>query len=392
MYNYILILLFLFSPSISLTYAPMSARTFELDVEDICSYQNTGSDFVYVEPCEKDYTCEPLTSFTGYVSGNTNVGICRKNSQVETPFGSPCESTSDCNSDYNDLICENKICVIDENKEAIHIGNIHVCPNNKLFPLYDTSNTKYICTKIEGNEGKKNLCKLKTTTNIENQAFPDYMKVCGEIELDAQNNNDYKQATINSIGSVNDGKFVENELACKSGFALKFYSDGKTTSSTSGTDSYLKCVQFNGIEYRNTGPCKIKYILDKKNYYYDVNKVDGDLIDNISPRSDYCNEFKFIEAKLELFNQYVNKLNELGTQCANINNYDEPYTCKNDELRKLYYFYNHIEDYLLYKNEDEITEFLLQRVYPSYGVKFSKTDASNYLSNKFTFLLILLLL
>ena len=391
MFKYILILLLLFSPSISRTYAPMSARTFELDVEDICSYQNTGSDFEYVEPCEKDYACEPITLFTGYVSGNNNVGICRKNSQVETPFGAPCESTSDCNSDYSDLICENKICVIDENKDAISIGNIYVCPNNKLFPFFDTPNNKYICKKIEGNEAIKSLCKSKTGTNIEDQAFPDYMRVCGEIELDAQNNNDYKKAIINSIGSVSDGKFVENVLACKSGFALNFYSDGKTTSSTTGTASYLKCVQFNGIEYRNTGSCKIKYILDKKNYYYDVDHVDNVLIDNTSPIT-FCNGFKFIEAKLELFNQYVNKLNELGTQCANINNYDEPYTCKNDELRKLYYFYNKIEDYLLYKNEDEITEFILQQVYPTYGVKFSKTEASNYLSNKFTFLLILLLL
>ena len=390
MYKYILILLFLFFPIISqttpTTYAPMSVRTFDLDVEDICSYQKSTNDFKYVEPCEKDYKCEE-DAFTGLVSGT--IGICRKNNQVQTPFGSACEEDTDCNSDYTDLICQNKICVIDENKEAIHIDNTYFCPNNKLFPLSD-ENDNYICTKIEGNEETKKLCKSKTGSTLEYKAYPDYMKVCGEIELDADNN-DYKKTSINSIGSVSDGKFVENLLACKSGFALNFYSDGETTSSTS-TGIYQKCVQYNGIEYKKGGTCKIKYILDKKNYYYDVDKVDAALIDGSGNKQTFCNSFKFINAKLDLFNQYVNKVTQLGNECSNIKYYDEPFTCKNDELRKLYYFYKNIEKYLLYKNEDEITEFILQQVYPSYGVKYSKDDASKYLSNKFICLLILLLL
>ena len=354
MYKYILILLFLFFPIISQTsptaYAPMSVRTFDLDIEDICSYQKSTNDFKYVEPCEKDYACEE-TAFIGLVSGT--IGICRKNYQVQTPFGSACEEDTDCNSDYTDLICQNKICVIEEDKYAIQIDNIHnihYCPNNKLFPLFDSGSGKYKCKKIEGNEETKKLCKSGSTP----QAYPDYMKVCGEIELD--NNNDYIKASINSIGSVSDGKFVENLLACKSGFSLKFYSDGETTSSTS-TDIYRKCVQYNGIEYKKGGTCKIKYILDKKNYYYDVDKVDAVLIGGSGNEQTFCNSFKFINSKLDLFNQYVNKVTQLGNECSNIKYYDEPFTCKT-----------------------------------SYGVKYSKDDASKYLSNKFICLLILLLL
>jgi len=384
MYKYILILLFLFFPIISqttpTTYAPMSVRTFDLDVEDICSYQKSTNDFKYVEPCEKDYACEETVSGT--------IGICRKNYQVQTPFGSACEEDTDCNSDYTDLICQNKICVIDENKEAINIDNTYCCPNNKLFPLFDSGSRKYICKKIEGNEETKKLCKSGSTPEV--QAYPDYMKVCGEIELDANNNNNYIKASINSIGSVSDGKFVEDLLACKSGFALNFYSDGETTSSTS-TGIYRKCVQYNGIEYKKGGTCKIKYILDKKNYYYDVNKVDLALIED-GDKDKFCSSFKFIDSQLDLFKQYVNKVTQLGNECSNIKYYDEPFTCKNDELRKLYYFFKNIEEYMLYKNEDEITEFILQKVYPSYGVKYSKDDASKYLSNKFICLLILLLL
>ena len=384
MYKYILILLFLSSHIKSQTFAPMSARSFEFNVDDICAYQNSNSDFLYVEPCEKDYSCEIILSPSGSSTG-TSVGICRKNLQVETPYGSSCNADSDCESGYN-LKCDNKICVLIEGSDAVQFGTSdYYCPNKNLIAIYDTSSTHYKCNKIEDHANMKDLCKL---TSENKEAYPDYMKVCGEIEFDT--NNVITKIKMNSIGSVSDGKLVVgNELACKSGFALNFYSDGITVSSTTDTYNYLKCVQYNGIEYKKSGSCKIKYILDKKDYYYDVDKTDTNLISN---RQTYCAQFKFIDAKLDLFNQYVNKLAELGTQCSNIKYYDEPYTCKNDELRKLYYFYNHIEEYLLYKNEDEVTEFILQQKYPSYGVKFSKTDASNFLSNKFICLLILLLL
>ena len=144
------------------------------------------------------------------------------------------------------------------------------------------------------------------------------------------------------------------------------------------------------MKYKKDNSCKINYILDKKNYYYDAGKVNQHLVNN--DISAFCSSFKFIDAQLDLFKQYVNKATQLGNECSNIKYYDEPFTCKNDELRKLYYFFNNIEEYMLYKNEDEITEFILQKVYPSYGVKYSKDDASNYLNNKFICLLILLLL
>ena len=57
MYIYLIIIVYLISP-ISQIYAPMSSKTFEFDIEDICSYQNRGSDYIYVEPCETGYRCE----------------------------------------------------------------------------------------------------------------------------------------------------------------------------------------------------------------------------------------------------------------------------------------------------------------------------------------------
>ena len=383
MRNLLLITLGLFSQYLSQLYAPMSIRTFEFQVDDICSYQKSSNDFKYVEPCEKDYSCEIIFSFP--YAGYPQIGVCRKNSQEELSyFGSSCESDSDC---YGTLKCVEKKCTLEENDNAVQIESIPYCPDN-LIPI--SGNTGYKCEKRE--EHKMNgLCYLKDNSGVY-EALPEYMKICGEISLDTAENNYQKlKVNVNSFGSVDNGKFVQNEEACKSGFALEFYPDG-TISDTSSTFSggYKKCVQYDGVEYKkNSNTCKIKYILDNKNLVYDVDKVDSELI---SDKTNFCSQFKFKEVKLDLIKQYFNKVNELSDECNKNKYYDEPYTCKNDELRKLLYFHSNIENYLLYKNEDEITEFLLQQEYPSYEVKYTKTDGCGYLSNKFIFLLILLLL
>jgi len=55
----------------------MSTRTFEVNIEDICAYQNSNSDIMYVEPCEKNYLCDTILPQSG--STGTSVGICIKN-------------------------------------------------------------------------------------------------------------------------------------------------------------------------------------------------------------------------------------------------------------------------------------------------------------------------
>ena len=193
------------------------------------------------------------------------------------------------------------------------------------------------------------LCYLKKDSGYK-RALPDYMKVCGEINFDkAENNYEILNITMNSIGSVADGKFVENELACKSGFALKFYPNGEIinpNSKTNDWNKYYRCVQYNGIKYKKYGNDYIKYyILDNKNYDYDTDKFN---FIPYSPPKDilfFPRENYFIKEKLLLFKQYVDKLNELEDECIKNKYYDEPFTCKNDELRKLYYFYNHIDEY-----------------------------------------------
>ena len=382
MYKFTLILLCIFSLSFSQgVYAPMSLRNFEFPVDDICHYQKTSDDFIYVEPCEKDYSCQDAVN-----NGFQIIGICQKTSYEQpTYFNKACTTDDDC---YIGLNCVSNKCTLEENDVALPISLdnsnfYYYCPDT-LIPVKDGSD--YKC-KVRQSHELDGLCFLSTGTLTE--ASPDFMKVCGEITLDTQANSYGKlKVSANSFGSVDNGKFVQNVMACKSGFALEFYPDGKISSSTL-TQSYNKCVQFNGVEYKRSGSCVIKYIVGNNNYVYDVDKASTNIISN---KRQFCSEFKFIETKLDLFKQYINKMNQLGTGCTKSNYFDEPFTCRNDELRKLYFSMQNVEEYLLYKNEDEISEYLLQNEYPSYAVKFSKTDGSNFITNNYKFICLLFLL
>jgi hypothetical protein len=103
MHKFVLFLLFSFSPIYSFIifnsplYAPMSKRTFEFDVENICSY--TKPDFIYVKPCEKYHKCEILFSFpylSRYKNDYSKIGICTEYSEENMSFDSSCENDDDC--------------------------------------------------------------------------------------------------------------------------------------------------------------------------------------------------------------------------------------------------------------------------------------------------------
>ena len=183
---------------------------------------------------------------------------------------------------------------------------------------------------------------------------------------------------MNLIGSVDAGKNVDTSEACKSGFAVDLYEGAKLTP-TSGrpVDKFLTCVNPIGFEVDASGNCKnVKFTLSDSTEY------------SIS----YSGNCKNIMTKLDLFRQYKEKRGETGCT-RNKEYYDEPFTCGKNELRELWYFYHHPDEYLLYKNEQAIKDYLLQKVYPSYSVTYTEPqqEASSYLSLKFISLLILLL-
>ena len=51
---------------------------------------------------------------------------------------------------------------------------------------------------------------------------------------------------------------------------------------------------------------------------------------------------------------------------------EEPKTCRDNELRKWYYFYENPEEYLLYRNEPQVMDYLVQQDYPTYTSNSSR--------------------
>lgn len=92
--------------------------------------------------------------------------------------------------------------------------------------------------------------------------------------------------------------------------------------------------------------------------------------------------------KIELFKKYIEKFfKDMQEKCVTKENYNDPETCNDNEIRKWKYFYDNPRDYILFydekgKNSDIVT-YLIQQVYPSY-------QSSGFLNIKYFICLLLL--
>ena len=142
------------------------------------------------------------------------------------------------------------------------------------------------------------------------------------------------------------------------------------------------CVNPEDIEYRNSQSCTIKYDEGK---LYNV-----DDLSSSSYREKLCKGNKYLKTKLELFKKYTEVFTKTKQEeCAKEENYNEPRTCNNNEIRKWYYLYENPEVYIEYYDDDlkynDVLTFLIQQEYPSYQI--SRFIYLNY----FIYLLFLLL-
>jgi len=363
-----LILITLFSYSF-LMYFPLNKKEIGLNNDDLCYYKD-GTDTKYVKPCNEGYYCNLI---------NEESGICLEYKPGFKKYKEKCNQDSDC---YPSLKCENNLCVEKEN-DSVHqyddkVSNktYYYCPDN-LIP----TNQTHCLTKID--ETNKDKCPIDT--NMKTFSY-DYLKICGEIDIDK------KYASNSNFGIVDDNKFVGDVLACKSGFALFFFKDrGIEYNANNNNQSFLVCVTVKHVEKEDNNNCIIKYSIDNETEltYYKA-KVDDSLYDK--------NEFpdcNLIMTKIELFKDYLNKFNKLNTHCINGQFYNEPFTCENDELRKSWYYYNHPDQYLLYKDNEEIIDFLIQSYYPTHNSneteqENNKNSSRGLLNNKYFLILLLL--
>ena len=371
------------SSSATVTYAPWHLRNFDYSISDICSY--SYNNFKYVKPCQANYKCQSV--------GGDSHGIetCRQMYKTVKVYGESCSGDIECDSG---LECKNSICVnsVDSNAYSIKdriSNNYHVYYCNNGFKPFGSSSSVGCSSTSSYFTDMDGFCfKSEANDQSHRNIPPAFNKVCGENTLTkyTTGNNYYiNQTSMNTIGSLADGTFVKDERACKSGFALYLYRT-KTLVKPGNTEDqnmYKVCVTLKEIASDKYGNKVFKYSIGTTDYVYDVAKLPSG--------TDYPND-SHLMTKLELFKEFVDKAKSVTCQ-ENQGYDDEQFTCKNDELRRLWYFYHHVGEYLLYKNEDAIVDYLVEQKYPEYSPRYAEPqqEASSFLSVKFISLLILLL-
>jgi len=366
---------------IPVTYAPWHLRNFDYSISDICSYSyNT---FKYVKPCQANYMCQSV--------GGDSHGIetCRQMYKTVKIYGEACSGDIECDSG---LECKGSICVnlndgsIYDIDDRISDDHVYKCNSNQR-PSFDYVNQRFVCSSNSDPifEGMNNLCYKYDGTN-QKKIPPSFNKVCGEDSFPLSGNY-ISQTSMTTIGSLDDGTFVTDERACSSGFALYLYRS-KTLVKPGNTEDqnmYKVCVTLKEIASDNGGNKVFKYSIGTTENVYNVANLPSDT--NYPYPTD-----SHLMTKLELFKEFVDKAKSVTCQ-ENQGYDDEQFTCKNDELRRLWYFYHHVEEYLLYKNEDAIVDYLVEQTYPEYSPRYAEPqqEASSFLNVKFISLLILLL-
>ena len=366
MIKYFLTLFLIISPSLSGYQSLKKYNGFDKLNDNICGY--VYSSISYVKMCDEGKYCK-------LVDDNDDLYMCtdREKEIKKKYLDEECSQSSLFNECDNNLLCNT-------NNKCARSSS---CTGQTT--IYKTEDGDYDC---KPNDMPSGLCYYHelnndyTTKKEIPQISSDYGKVGGTISFIKDNSNQYYKTKIENayIGTVENGVFVDNELACKSGFALDFYPDGglKDPASTPNTNNrFHKCVTVNSIDVydESSGNCAINYDDDK--IYY------------LTGSSSLCD--KLLMTKLKLFKKYIEKFTpEKQESCAsNKDNYNEPRTCNDDEIRKWYYFYNHPEHYILYYEEEDepndVTNFLIQQEYKLY-------QSSDVISIRYLFLLFILFL
>ena len=385
MFKETLLILSLFSLCTSSTFAPFHQRHFEYSISDLCSYDY--SNFQYVKPCQTNYQCKNVNGGDSH-----SIHTCKEYFKTIKRFGDDCISDIECDSGLKCSTSTSK-CVSNSDaavygiKDRVSSDYYYYCNANfKATKALGSASCESTTTSSNVNGIGSGLCYQSGAdhANIKT-VVPDFGYVCGQNTwtLYSTSNPNYpnhylSQTQMNRIGTLEDGTFVDDKRACKSGFALKLYFDKTLKEPTSGdTTKYSVCVTLKGIEVGKNNYVIYKYSLNNNEYSYNTKSTSID---------------SHLMTKLDLFKEYVNKAKDITCQAGSGHD-DEQFTCGNDDLRRAWYFYNNPSKYLLYKNEDAIIDYLLQLSYPDYKPRYTEPqqEASGYLSIKFISLLILLL-
>lgn len=369
---------------------------YEIDFDDVCYYYHnrkihgdSGSqNLYYVKGCKKGKLCRD----SGY---DSNIKTCQENEKLHLlVLGESCKFDSQCDSR---LSCVNGQCTFstsDPGYQPYWKEGYNFCLDGHS-PIYNASTTNYSsiytpnslssykCYKSSDFKTNYYYYFEKGNTNKYIYKSPDFLKVPGRIEFGEEKwtgqdsdgkDHDFTYYYVNyieeaSIGSVEDGEYVDDEMACKSGFAIYYYAGKQldTPYYDNKNQIYKRCISVKDVDISNAGStCIIKYDLDGFENIIDASSriISGTCLD--------------IKTKLKFFEKFTDKMSD----CKSKPYEDEPFTCGEEDLRKYFYFYKYPEKYRYYKDEEQIIDYLIQNEYSS---------NSNLMVNTVLLLLILFL-
>ena len=358
--------------------------------EDICRYREIKDSQIiyYVRACEKGKYCEDL----GNEGINSGFSICQDLPTRETGIST---LNGECSSDFD---CENDLeCV---SKKCTYTGT--ACSTGQA-PYKPEGTSSYRCSKLAP-EGYCEVREYSTDSSSYTSSFGSpqskYQK-CGLYTFHPAGSNVYKLKDTKYvyIGSVDNGEYVKTPTLCKTGFALPFYPNNnlEDPSTPNSNKMYFKCVTPISIDKLDPKSSCVIYYKEKdddteiKKYNYEQlgsENLDSTVTTNVfySNVCSYSN--KKLQISLQKLKEYSNTIkDEERDKCGNLEN--DKNSCDNNELIKMWYFYENPEDYILYNEREDLEPLLnyfIQTEYHSY--EFTRLININY----FIILLFLLFL
>ena len=387
MLKHIFISISLFISCLQIDYVPMEKDSKYGD--DICGYYDKNGDYA-VKPCDKGKYCVLPSG-----SPSSSLAICQDVPTIQTGLSSLDE---DCSSDFDceyDLKCRGKKCKI-----------LNDCTLSNEFPYKSGNSQGYNCD-VKAPEGYCEYTEYTNTgTKISHSSPPNKYHICGVYTYHPDTNNIYSQKDIKYayIGSVDNGEYVKDKVLCKSGFTLYYYPNGDLADPYTGTgvstnSMKKRCVTPIAIDHNDklSDSCVIyykekdddteikKYNVDELKYHFSTinpNPIPNSQYDTVKNELCQYNDFT-IKIKLQKFKEYNDKITEEEREkCGDLRSgyKNLRYVCDNKELIKLWYFYEHPNDYIVYNGREKllvVLNHLIQTEFPLY--QFSHLLKINYL-------------
>lgn len=355
--NIILIFLCLFKNSLFTSgftyYRPMSKKSIDFG-EDVCYYEDISdnSKLMYVKGCPSGKHC----NLVGGTNSEYNIHTCQPiYSSLKRKSGENCDDELyEC---LDSLTCTSGKCTASSPASPGGCTTISKTTVAGTECIADSEQIRTIGIFCQNQDSF-----TSETISYIHHSSPNSLKICKKLiitEKESTSGEYYikSKELVDGYYSIQDGDYVEDNSNdfCQSGFSLYFFGNGKQISSDS--QMFKRCVTILDIEPIIDGYILKYKIKNEAEHIYDTSKLTDTYKTN---QNNECVKL----LNLELLNFMKEEYKANG---------------KSNKYIKWQYLYNNQDKYLLYKDQTEVLDYLIQESKPSYIPEelSNKNDADN---------------